>query len=217
MDEKNIGNITKIIVIIGIIFCVISIVFPWRGFSMNFMRANMGVDFYTWAGHFYINTPEGYGISGAMNVDYWSILYMIGNDIFTSNYDNSGYPSFINISPDQKTAAVALMIITFILSMITLFMGILALKKKYASLIAGITSMFSIIFFVVGMSIALSTDSTGMASNVIVYTIGFFMMILTMIIFFISYVLNYFLKATPAQSIQQQSYNPPGVQPPQSM
>ncbi len=203
MDEKNIGNITKIIIIIGIIFCVVSIVFPWRGYSINFMGANMGVDFYTWAGHFYMNTPEGYGISGGMNVDYWSILYIIGNDIFTSDYENSGYPGFTNISPAQNTIATALLILTFMFSIITLFMGILALKKKNASLIAGVTSIFSIIFFVAGMSIALSSDSSGMANNMIVYTIGFFMMIFTMIIFFISYALNYFLKAVPTQTMQK--------------
>lgn len=193
MQENDVKKIIKIFIILGIIFCAISIVLPWRGMYMSFFGVSMGGDFYPWGGHSYINLPSSFiSFTGAPeSIDIWSIFYttdLTTQDLGYSSIDSGNF-SFISSYITDNTI-IALAILTLVFLIITLALGIMALKKIKTCLSAGFTAIISIIFFVIIMTIFFSMDPTGIASNFVTYTIGFYFIIISVIIFFIAYGLN---------------------------
>ncbi len=57
MDEKDSKNIARILIILAVVLCIIGLILPWSGFSMNMMGVNVGADFYPWGGHYRCQVP----------------------------------------------------------------------------------------------------------------------------------------------------------------
>lgn len=192
MNEKDMKNIAKILVIIAVALCGVSLILPWNGFSMNIMGASMGVEFYPWGGHAYMNLGalSGYYTGGTTpsSMDMWSILYILNAGAPASG--TSGTTTANVTSGD--IASTAALIFSFIFAILTLVFGLISLKsikqkKSIMPLFAAIASLITIILFFAGISMALSSDTTGVASSMFKWTYGFFIMIISMILFFISF------------------------------
>lgn len=224
MNEKDVKNIAKVIVIIAIIFCLLSFVFPWRGFSMNMMGVDVGTDFYPWGGHAYADFGAWASMfnetGGSTTVDGWAIFYTfaIGDDLSESSADTSSSLA------DTNLAATILMLLSFIFCILTLIFGIITLtylrkKNSLMPLIAGIMSLLAIILFVIGIEIGLSTDTTGMASQILDWSSGFYLIIVSMILFFVTFAFLKFIRPMPdvMPRYPNTSQQPPGgqVSPPQ--
>lgn len=215
MQNKDTKKVIKIVVLLGIIFCAISFLLPWRGMSIGYMGMSMGADFYTWGSHSYVSLPSSYipTNGGSTSVNMWSIFYAFNLGTPETSNTISGSGSFSYTSLEISNVAISLFILTFIFCILTLVAGIFALKKKKACLIAGITGIISIILFIVAFTVLLSIDPTGTVGNMIPYTFGFFMMIISMIMFFIAFSFYYILASTikdsPPESYHQLSYEPP--------
>lgn len=210
MANKSIIKAIKVVVILGIIFCAISLLLPWRGFSMNTMSIEYGGNYYSWGSHSYMNIPSGIGTTEAVNIDIWSFFYVFNTekpDI--SSLDSSDSFSFTFAESDTNMVASVLLIIAFVFVIIALVMGVFALKKKLACLFAGVSSVLSIVFFIVGTLVYFSMDPTGMANSLFSYTYGFFMIVIGMIMFFVAFGLYYLVKYVPVvQSVSQKRINP---------
>jgi uncharacterized SAM-binding protein YcdF (DUF218 family) len=208
MKDKEGLFAIKIVLIIAIILAVVSFALPWRGFSMNFMSVNMGVDFYPWGGHIHMDVPSSLSQynssinSGSMNV--WSIFYMINTGEIEGLSSSQGIGTLSN----QNTAAIACFIISFILGLLAIIFGILSIKRNKLILVSGILSIISITAFIAGFSVGLSQDSNQAASNMIQYTIGFYLMIVSAILFFVSFGLNYAIKTIITQGAVLPFYGP---------
>ncbi len=225
MDEKDIKKIGKILVILAIILCLVSLVLPWYTFSMGeFGEAigyDMGMDFYTWGGHVYMDLGAIGGMfgTGSTSFDIWSILYTI--TVGAPEGMSSGMSTASTTI--ENAAATALLILSFIFCIIALIFGIIAFmklksKKTNTPLLAGIAALLAIIFFTVGITTGLdtSTDPTGMVGDMFEWSTGFFVMIVSMILFFISFALIKFVKASPAPPVAQSPIpeQPPANEPP---
>jgi len=60
MQNWDVGKAIKLVIILGIIFCAISFLLPWRGMSMGYMGISIGADFYTWGSHSYMSSSNPY-------------------------------------------------------------------------------------------------------------------------------------------------------------
>ena len=199
MENNDFSLFVKIILIIGVIFCGLTLITPWI-------------------------SPGGYTWGSDYGTGEWDFFYL--NNIEASIQLGIWQLIFFSIA----------MIITFILSIVALIIGILAIKnigigKKRTSLIAGLISIFTAIFFVISISIIAGDYATYVG-----YSFGFFLMIFTAIIFFISYAMSFFITTSSPQSMTgaqpsqmyyqqnnqyqqqpypQQNYQQPVQQPPQ--
>ena len=122
MDEKDVKNISKFILIGAVILCIVSLLLPWNGFSMNIMGMNTGADFYPWGGHAYVDYGALSGFTeGQTSFDVWSLFYQI----------NIGAPSTgtEEVTTTQEAGATALFALSFIFVIITLIFGLIAFKS----------------------------------------------------------------------------------------
>lgn len=174
--------IVKIILLIGVIFCGISLILPWIG---------------VW--------PWGYYTWGFNVLDEWNFFYI---DSFTSGVTET---IIFSIS----------MIIAFFITIAALIVGAVGIKKvgikKSNSLFtAGILSIVAIVFCVVAMS-QFEDNNFGIVG----YSWGFFMMIFSTVMFFVSYGISFVTTNTqsisvpPAATPQQTYYQQPPPTPSQ--
>ena len=172
--------IVKIILLIGVIFCGLSLIIPWIGVGQW--------GYYTW----------GFNV-----LDEWNFFYI---DSFTSGVTET---IIFGIS----------MIIAFFITIATLIVGAVAIKnvgikKSSSPLIAGILSIVAIIFCVLAMS--QFGDNT---FGIVGYSYGFFMMIFSSVMFFVSYGISFVttnIQSTsvpPVATPQQMYYQQPPMQP----
>lgn len=198
MEEKDTKNIAKILMIVAVVLCIISLVLPWNGFFMSMetgvegVEVSAGSDFYPWGGHIYMDLGgalSGYpGVPSSM--DMWSILYLF-NIGAPETGETSGLPTTDVTSGNM--AATAALILSFIFVILALIFGLISIlslkknKKNLMPLFAAIASLLAIIFFFAGINIALSSDTTGTAASMFKWTYGFFIIIISMILFFVSF------------------------------
>ena len=192
MEEKDMKNIAKILIIIAVVLCVISAFLPWNGFSMSMMGASVGADFYPWGGHAYMNLGSLSGFTGGTtpsSMDIWSILYL-----FNVGAPETGVPGSTTTDiTSGNNGAIASLILSFIFVILTIIFGLISIlslkknKKNLMPLFAAITSLLAIIFFFAGINMALSSDTTGTAASMLKWTYGFFIIIISMILFFVSF------------------------------
>jgi len=182
MENNSMNIVVKIILLIGVIFCGISLIVPWAGIS------NLG--YYTWGANF---------------LDEWNIFYI---DSLTSGVTEA---IIFGIS----------MIIAFFITITAVVIGAIGIKnvgikKSNSPLIAGILSIVAIIFCI----IAVSQFSSNVPGFGIGYGAGFFLMIFSSVMFFVSYGISFVTANIPSTSVQpvaapQQMYyqQPPPTQP----
>ena len=80
MNERDAKQIGKILIVIAVALCGISLILPWSGFYMNIMGINMGVDYYPWGSHVYADYEFGYvGVSNSL--DAWMVFnsFIVGS------------------------------------------------------------------------------------------------------------------------------------------
>jgi len=187
MEEKDTKNIAKILIIIAVVLCIISMFLPWNGFSIISGSASAGSDFYPWGLHVYMNLGAMSGTT-LSSMDMWSILYIfnVGPETGASGTSTADFAS-------GNTAATASLILSLVFVILTLIFGLISLislkknKKNLMPLFAAISSLLAIIFFFAGINMALSADTTGTAASMLKWTYGFFMIIISMILFFVSF------------------------------
>lgn len=194
MENKQISMIIKIMGLVGAVFCGISLILPWSGLWIG----GFGYSIYPWGTS--SNVP---GVAE-------------GWDFF-----------FINSIGTGATEAIVLsivMIVAFILTLVALIIGILGaknigIKVSNSLLIAGILSIVAIILCVVAVSQANSYyQSLGVAGFAFGYGAGFFLIIIGMILYFVTFGLQKFLLSAPAPGMAQQPmYQQPSYQQPQMM
>jgi len=190
-DIKSIMvNVLKIFGIIGIIFCGIALAVPWAGFGYG----GVGISFNAW------------GISS--NIPTSSTYTVTTGDAF--------YISTITSGVTEGVVAGICMILVFVFTLITLFIGIMGLKRiqlkgNKTFLIAGIFAIITIILSVIAVSQingyiskSIPSSSTISISMLIGYSYGFILMIIAMIFFFIVFGIQTFFIHSPVVAVSQQ-------------
>ena len=214
-------RIIKIIVIVAIVLTVIAQILPWRGMHMSYDAGallgtsgtfSIGYDFYTWGGHFNLNIPSSIPTTIG-SFDVWSLFYVINIGLPETLTSSLSTP--LEYSAAAGIGATAAFFVCFAFSIITIIAGLVALSRKRACLIAGITSLISIIAFIAGFTITFSIDPTGTAAQMIGYSAGFFIIIVAMIMFFVAFGFHVLLPYANASEIRSRDY--PDYQLPRSM
>ena len=186
MEIKEMNLIVKITGIVGAVFCGIALLVPWAGLDVG----GFGIGIYPW------------GIST-------NILGSQGWDIFFIDAMSSGVT--------QAIVSGICMIIAFVLTIIALILGILGfknvgIKKTNTFMTAGILSIVAIILCVVAVS-QLGGGTQGFVIG-LGYGAGFFLIIVAMILYFVSFGLQKAFAMSPAQPMYQQNvYQPQPAQP----
>lgn len=175
MVNNNMNIISKIFLIVAVVFCGISLIIPWASW------AGVGnIGYYTW---------------GANIANEWDFFY---TDALTSGVTES---IVFGVS----------MIIAFIITIIALIVGAIGIKnigikKSKSPLIGGILSIVAIIFCIIAVS-QFSSNIIGFSMG---YGIGFFLMIISCIMFFVAYGVAVFtissIPMAPAPVPQQMYY-----------
>lgn len=180
MDEKNIGSITRILLIIGIFVGVISLILPWGQITVGALGK---VDFYCW------------GISGISILGYADPT----TELYVSFLFNEDFMNLLSQSNNFYGYLVPMIfgVLVLPLLVIGLFLGSLSvfnIRKKelvYAR-DAGVVLLVSIIFYFVFMQFGLLAllNSTYISfTNFFSYTIGYVFVILMVIMIIGVYIL----------------------------
>jgi len=75
MNEIDAKLISKILIIIAVALCGISLILPWSGFYMNLLvDYNIKVDYYPWGSYVYADL-EMFGEASASSLDMFSVFY----------------------------------------------------------------------------------------------------------------------------------------------
>ena len=178
MEDKEKKLITKILLIIGVVFCGLSQLVPW-----------LGLGGYTWGSSLFGQTSIFY-------IDFFSL---------------GGFGILIAVS----------MIITFILCIVALVLGILAIKNVDRNIIrtsftAGVISLIAVIFIAVALNVGASMMGGGLITMAWGFSTGYYMMITPIVMFFAAYAFQKMVPTTamPQQPMYQQNvYQPQPAQP----
>lgn len=180
MEDKEIIRIGKIISTIAVLLCVVSFILPWMGFSYNIAIMNAGVDVYPWGMHIYTSSfinPSGASTPG--NV--WAIFYYF----FIGSIPGSTSTTTITVN----TVSTILLLMSFVFLLVSLIIGVLSIKritfkKGFLSLLVGIAMILAMIFFYAGITNTSTSTSTYFPLQ---WTTGFYLAVISMILFFISF------------------------------
>ena len=200
MQNKEMNMIFKIIGIVAVILCGVSLIVPWS--SISFGGESAG--FYTWGG-----------------------LAPDSSDVF--------YIDMIGTGEVEAIIFSICMIIAFIITIIILLIGLIGVKnigvkKSHSFLTAGILSIVAMVLCIVAVSqinSVINQASYGLAGAFGIeagYSIGFFLILVSMIMFFVTYILPMAIgisapmmqhHPTPQQMYYQQPTQQQPVQPSQ--
>jgi len=200
MDTKQTSLIVKIFLIIGVIFCAISLILPWMGYNQTVssfgFSFSTGIDLYPWGAHYYSTSSAASALTP--NADEWMFFYMGDSTFFSSAVQNF------------QTIILIFAVITFVLAIVALLLGIKGIisigKKKCGAPIAGgIIAIIAPIIFVVGINFAFAQlgGQFGAIMDTIGYSWGFYLMILAGIMYIIGFVISKAVNPSPIYSQQQ--------------
>lgn len=202
MKKEDITKAIKIIILLGIIFCAIAQFLPWRGFSLSSPVGSAGVDFYPWGSHIYTSIENPF-TGSSQSYDIWSIFYLI----------NLGLPDTIQgvdtssmmTGSSYGMIPTTLLILSFVLCIITIVVGLIALNNKKALMSACLTAILSIGFFIGGIEVTFTYDPTGILSSILNYTFGFFIMIVAAIFFIVAILMQFLFVDKAILSMEEQT------------
>jgi uncharacterized membrane protein len=181
MNDKKINSLTKIILIISILLCILSIILPWGQIAIPPFGK---VDFYCW------------GISGV------SVLgsHEPSTELYVSFFFNEEFITLLNESENFIGFVVPMILGILILPLliIGIILGSLYLSMESKRNIvnirsAGIWILISIIFFYIFMQfglLSLFQNSIISFSNYFSYASGYFIVILSGIIIIAIYIIK---------------------------
>ena len=197
MAETEMRMIVKIIGIIAVILCGISLIVPWVGADYN----GYGENVYTWGGSYYSpHTSE------------WDIFFL------------ETLSSSANYGIEENFIFIFCMILAFVFTLIALFFGIYGIIKINTEtnnilLVAGIFGIIAMILPIVGLSQLGTTRAN--------YGAGFFLIISTFILYIVAFSIQkmiWYFPQTPGRHTmyQQPQYGQPQMMyytqhPPQSI
>ena len=199
MNEIDAKLISKILIIIAVALCGISLILPWSGFYMNMLvDYNIKLDYYPWGSYVYADL-EMFGETSASSLDMWSVFYSI-------NIGSSEIESLTSAISSNNMLNITFFILSFIFCVAALIFGLISIKKIIIKkicmpLYAAISSLVAIMFFVMGLYFSFSSDVSNTFSRVLNWAPGFYMILISMILFFISYVIIKFINEEPVEHI----------------
>lgn len=199
MNERDAKQIGKILIVIAVALCGISLILPWSGFYMNMLvDYNITVDYYPWGSYVYADL-EMFGEASASSLDMWSVFYSF-------NIGSSEIESLTSAISSNNMLTLTFFILSFIFCVAALIFGLISIKKIIIKKIcmplsAAIASLVAIMFFVVGLYFSFSSDVSNTYSRVLNWAPGFYMILISMILFFISYVIIKFINEEPVEHI----------------
>ena len=131
------------------------------------------------------------------------------------NYTSPFYIDFFTQGASVESIFFAIaMIIIFILTLITLILGIISVIKinttsRHIFLTLGIICIFEFIFYIVAVSVV-----SGSSASFGYYSIGFIFILITGILFIVSYIMQKTFGLLPMPQAQQPMYQQPVYQQP---
>lgn len=188
MEKKEITWTVKILGIVGGILSGVSLIIPWGGFEF----LGSGVSIYPWGTSAYTKALSEW--------DFFNI------ELFTSTPTTT-----------EGILFGIFMILTFVFALIAFIIGILGFRHvgvRYSNsfITAGIMGVIAMIMFIMGIS-QLTSGNLGTSS--IDYGIGFFLIIIGFILYFIAFGIQQAMIPVPKAAVYQQPiYHQPGYQPP---
>ena len=188
MEKKEIKWTVKILGIVGGILSGVSLIVPWGGFDF----IGSGVSIYPWGTSAYTKALTEW--------DFFNI------EMFTSTPTTT-----------EGILFGIFMILTFVFALIAFIIGILGfrhvgVRSSGSFITAGIMGVIAMIMFIIGIS-QLTSGNLGTYS--IDYGIGFFLIIIGFILYFVAYGIQQALIPAPKTTVYQQPiYHQPGYQPP---
>ena len=191
MNERDAKQIGKILIVIAVALCGISLILPWSGFYMNMLvDYNITVDYYPWGSYVYADL-EMFGEASASSLDMLSVFYSF-------NIGSSEIESLTSIFSSINMLTLMFFMLSFIFCVAALIFGLISLKKIMIRKIcmplsAAVASLVAIMSFVMGLYFSFSSDVPEIYSRVLNWAPGFYMIIISMILFFISYVIIKFV------------------------
>lgn len=200
MNERDAKQIGKILIVIAVALCGISLILPWSGFYMNtLVGINITVDYYPWGSYIYADY-EMFGDAGASNsLDMWMIFhsFIIGS---------SEIESLTSAIFSNNMLTLTFFMLSFIFCVAALVFGLISIKKIIIKKIcmplsAAIASLVAIMFFAMGLYFSFSSDVSNTYSRVLNWAPGFYMILISMVLFFISYVIIKFINEEPVEHI----------------
>lgn len=171
--------IVKILGLVGAIFCGICLILPWAGISM----LGSGMSLYSWGTSTYLPTAS-----------VW--------DFFFINSISTGVTENIILS--------VVMIVAFILTIIALITGILGVvkigkKPSNSMLTAGILSIIAVILCVIAVTQANALiNQIGFSGIALGFGAGFFLIVIAMILYFVTFALQKIFITSPMPGAYQQ-------------
>jgi hypothetical protein len=198
MNERDAKQIGKILIVIAVFLCGIRLILPWSGFYMNLMGINMGIDYYPWGNHVYADYEFGYiGISDSS--DMWMIFHSF-------SIGSSEIESLTSEISSENIVSKTFFILSFIFCIAALVFGLISIKKIIIKkicipLYAAIASLVAIILFVMGLYFNYPSDISNTYSRLLNWGPGFYMILISMILFFISYVIIKFIDGESIEPI----------------
>ena len=199
MNEIDAKLISKILIIIAVALCGISLILPWSGFYMNMLvDYNIKVDYYPWGSYVYADL-EMFGEASASSLDMWSVFYSL-------NIGSSEIESLISTISSDNMQTLTFFILSFIFCVAALVFGLISIKKIMIRKIcmplsAAVASLVAIMSFVMGLYFSFSSDVPDIYSRVLNWAPGFYMILISMVLFFISYVIIKFINEEPVEHI----------------
>ena len=195
MNEIDAKLISKILIIIAVALCGISLILPWSGFYMNMLVDNIKVDYYPWGSYVYADLE----LVGEASADMLSVFYSF-------NIGSSEIESLTSIFSSINMLTITFFMLSFIFCVAALILGLISLKKIMIRKIcmplsAAVASLVAIMSFVMGLYFSFSSDVPEIYSRVLNWAPGFYMIIISMVLFFISYVIIKFINEEPVEHI----------------
>jgi hypothetical protein len=187
MNEIDAKLLSKILIIIAVALCGISLILPWSGFYMNMLVDNIKVDYYPWGSYVYADLE----MVGEASADMLSVFYSF-------NIGSSEIESLTSIFSSINMLTITFFMLSFIFCVAALIFGLISLKKIMIRKIcmplsAAVASLVAIMSFVMGLYFSFSSDVSEIYSRVLNWAPGFYMIIISMMLFFISYVIIKFV------------------------
>lgn len=180
MNIKYLRQICLYLVIIGLLFCVLSLIIPWGTIDAKFGSYTIGqVDFYNWGIH-----------TTSTTVSNWSIIF--NPDSFKLLFAANELNDFaIPIAFYFAVFFIVLMII--ILGSISAYSFHLNKYRYNLTLMAGAFSIVTMFFFYIFINFGLFSAKSGLALKpYFTFSMGFYFMLISSILFFISYFVSKF-------------------------
>lgn len=181
MNTKYFCQISFYLVMIGLLFLIISLITPWGTFSIESTNIPGGqIDIYSWGIH-----------AGASDVSEWVIFYDL--DTLSNMFFNDG----INSYPPQTAmylGIIPIIIIMLLIGLLTQYSFNMNERKfNLSSLysLLGITTLF--LFYIFINFVLLFSPQVIAYKSLFSYSIGFYFMLISLIIVFIAYFLSKYI------------------------